>query len=230
MNWIINELVINRDKTIGLEYGGDYWCTNPELALELIEPSIRDQLTIEQNPERLHQFFLSKKPLMESASLSYEVDDQTIQRTVVVRDGGTYLDATGDDGDIPFGITATLTISGIRYAVADVVIQNPQDIDAQLVDGCDPAEARCDISISLNPTSQPESPIDASVPYSFTVALETPDGNADIGVHGEIFNAFVIEEDWLYPHIDFDEMAQILQDPEIKANYKITTSTFSGRF
>jgi hypothetical protein len=150
------------------------------------------------------------------ASLSYDFDGQTIQRAVVVQDlGGTYsFDATGDEGDIPYGITSTLTITGIQTNVdlTNILVEDQQGIEAQVTDACDPDENPCDLSVSLNPTHQPESPLDDSLPYSFSIGLVAYGGEAQIGgVAGEVYNPFVIEEDWLYPHFYFDQIATIIQ-------------------
>jgi hypothetical protein len=129
------------------------------------------------------------------ASLGYDVDGQTIQRAIVVQDlGGTYsFDAAGDDGDIPYGITSTLTITGIQTNVdlTDILVEDQQGIKAQVTDACDPDENPCDISVSLNPTDQPESPIDDSVPYSFSIGLVAYGGKTQLGdVGGAAFRPF----------------------------------------
>jgi len=166
------------------------------------------------------------------ASLSYEVDGQTIQRAIVVQDlGETHLfDATGDEGDIPYGITSTLTIAGIRTNVdlTDVLVEDQQGIEAQVTDACGPGENPCDISVSLNPTYQPEYPIDASVPYSFSIGLVAYGGKTQLGgVEGETFNPFTLE-DLGYPE-NPDELAQILASDQrigfvVKDTYKTDDS------
>jgi hypothetical protein len=230
MNRVIQKLVLDRGLIIGIEYFGENFCASPEqireLMLEHIRPEILEQIDLYQWPERPQHFDVSREPFMESASLSYDVDGQTIQRTVVIRDGGTYLDATGDDGDIPFGVTSTLSISGIRYDVIDVSIQNPQGIDAQVVDACDQGENPCDITIQLNPLAQPESSIDPSLPYSFGIYLDTAQhGGATIDVRGEIFRPFRIDE--LELPVNSVQIKQALQDnPNYSFVYGITNNPY----
>ena len=153
------------------------------------------------------------------ASLSYEIDGQTIQRAVVVQDlGGTYsFDATGDEGDIPYGITFTLTITDIQTNVdlTDILVEDQQGIEAQVTDACDPGENPCDITLSLNPAYQPESPIDDSVPYSLDLVFETPSGEIVAGVLGAVFRPFRIEE--AVSPLDWDQV--IANNEELAAQH-----------
>ena len=163
---------------------------------------------------------------LRDASLSYRVDDQILQRAIGVQflQDAYSFDASGDEGTIPYGITSTLAITGIQTAfeVTDVLVENPQGIEATITDACDPGEAPCDISVSLWPTYQPEAPVDDAVPYSLTISLAHLDGNTQLGdVTGGIFNPFELEE--LGPIIDLDQMASLLQsDSRLKYLYKDT--------
>jgi hypothetical protein len=74
LNWVIRELVLNRDTPIGLHYEGENWCEDPTLRLDYIHPDVRLLLNIEPNPLSAHHFFLSKKPLTESVSPNHDTE------------------------------------------------------------------------------------------------------------------------------------------------------------
>ena len=144
-----------------------------------------------------------------AAVLRYDAAGKTILRNVAVDVLGQEcysLDASGDGGRIPFGITSTLRVSDIELGpkMAEVILSDRQGVEVVVIDTCDQGENPCSVSIALYPSIQPESPIDLEA-YSFCIAFQAEDTRSvRIRVKGETFMPFRKGE--LVSPVDWDQV------------------------